>query len=91
MATPAFWLVRAGLVSLFAPESASFTDASGEPGLLRIVETSLRGVNNRAACGFCAEIKSEVSEKPSQWRGSQGERQVLVSEKNTFLPQLSGE
>ncbi|KAJ7808327.1 hypothetical protein B0H14DRAFT_2870467 [Mycena olivaceomarginata] len=68
MATPAFWLVRAGLVSLFAPESASFTDASGEPGLLRIVETSLRG-----------------------WRGSQGERQVLVSEKNAFLPQLSGD
>ncbi|KAJ7360700.1 hypothetical protein DFH08DRAFT_358552 [Mycena albidolilacea] len=54
MATPAFWLVKAGLVSLF------------ESGLLRIVETSLRGANNRelaqkphephATFGHCAKL-----------------------------------
>jgi hypothetical protein len=35
-----------------------------------------------------AEIRLEVTEKPSQWRGSWVDRQVLVSEKTALLLQL---
>jgi hypothetical protein len=36
------------------------------------------------------EIRLEVTEKPSQWRGSRIDRQVRVSEKITLLLQLLG-
>jgi hypothetical protein len=36
----------------------------------------------------CAEIKFDVTEKPSQWKGSWVQGQVLVGEEISFVPQL---
>jgi hypothetical protein len=48
-----------------------------------------------AAFGHCAkpraEMKFDVTEKPSQWKGSWVQGQVLVGEELSFVPQLQAQ
>jgi hypothetical protein len=57
-----------------------------------VLESLHKSCTPHMAFGHCAklhaDIKSEVGEKPNQWRGSQVERQVPVSQKIALLLQL---
>ncbi|KAJ6507619.1 hypothetical protein DFH09DRAFT_1288938 [Mycena vulgaris] len=72
------------------PSRCNYNVSYGQPEVIR--ELAQKPHKPHAAFWHCAkphaEIRPEVTEKPSQWRGSWVERQVLLSEKIALLPQL---